>query len=81
MKIKNIKQVNEFLNAVEKCEHDVWLVSADGDRLNLKSKLTQYIAIGALLGEHGEELELFCDFKSDEAYFRQFFIDNPETLN
>ena len=40
MKIKNIIHVNKFLQAVEKCEHDVWLTSPYGDKYNLKSALS-----------------------------------------
>ena len=56
MRIKKINQVNEFLSAVEKCKCDVWLTSPYGDKYNLKSGLSQYIAIAALLGNHGDEL-------------------------
>ena len=49
------------------------------DRYNLKSALTQYIAIGALLDNHGEDLELFCNNKLDEPLFLNFFYNNPET--
>ncbi len=69
MKIKNIEQVNEFLAAVDKCKGDVWLLSSQGDELNLKSRLSQYVAIGALLKDYNEELELFCQFTEDEGNF------------
>ena len=80
MKIKKINQVNEFLQAVEKCKHDVWLTSPYGDKYNLKSALSQYIAIAALLGNHGDELELWCDSKDDEQYFFDFFNHNPQVI-
>ena len=67
MKLKNIDQVNDLINIVNNCNGDVWLTSQYGDRYSLKSKLSQYVAIGALLGEHGDELELFADDKEDEA--------------
>ena len=44
---------------------------------NLKSKLSQYIAIAALLGQHGDELELFCSDSSDEGKFMHFLMENP----
>ena len=37
MRIKKINHVNEFLQAIEKCKHDVWLTSPYGDKYNLKS--------------------------------------------
>lgn len=56
---------------------DVTLRSLDGDIFNLKSKLSQYIAIAALLGQHGDELELFCSDREDEGKFMQFLMENP----
>ena len=67
MKLSKIEQVNEFLSIVDSCKGDVTLRSLDGDIFNLKSKLSQYIAIAALLGQHGDELELFCSDREDEG--------------
>ena len=75
MKLTKIEQVNEFLSIVDSCKGDVTLRSLDGD--NLKSKLSQYIAIAALLGQHGDELELFCSDREDEGKFMQFLMENP----
>ena len=80
MKITNVNQVEDFLSAVSKCEGDVFLTSIYGDKYNLKSALSRYIAIAALLGDRGSELELWCTTKDDENYFSKFFIDNPEAL-
>ena len=78
MKLSNIEQVHDFLAIVDSCEGDVMLCSQEGDKFNLKSKLTQYVAMGALLGEHGDDLELFCSDRADEAKFLQFLKENPE---
>ena len=77
MKLTKIEQVNEFLSIVDSCKGDVTLRSLDGDIFNLKSKLSQYIAIAALLGQHGDELELFCSYREDEGKFMQFLMENP----
>lgn len=77
MKLSKIEQVNEFLAIVDSCKGDVTLRSVDGDIFNLKSKLSQYIAIAALLGQHGDELELFCSDSSDEGKFMNFLMENP----
>ena len=58
MKLSKIEQVNEFLAIVDSCKGEVTLRSVDGDIFNLKSTLSQYIAIAALLGQHGDELLL-----------------------
>lgn len=80
MKIKNIKDVNTFLEVVNECTGDVMLTSAYGDKFNLKSALTQYVAVAALVGEHGEELELWCSDREDEAKFLSMFKENPEMM-
>lgn len=80
MRIKKIEQVEEFLSAVKRCSGNVWLRSRYGDVYNMKSQLSQYMAIAALLGEHGDELELFCDKPADESLFFQFFNDHPEVV-
>lgn len=80
MKLHNTEDVNGFLSAVNQCKGDVWLESPHGDRYNLKSKLSQFIAMGALLSNHGDLLELFCANPSDECHFYKFFHEHPETL-
>ena len=42
--------------------------------------ILSYLAFGKLLDEHGDELELFCQFKDDEGHFLKFFRDYPEVL-
>lgn len=63
-----------------KCKGDVHLISQYGDNYNLKSRLTQYLAIAAMAKEYGDALELFCDCKDDEKCFMEFFEKNPEVL-
>ena len=80
MRLNNIQQVEAFLDAVKLAKGDVWLESQQGDRYNLKSVLVRYIAIGALIEDHKNDLELFCEIKSDEAIFLHFFEENPTAL-
>lgn len=80
MKLYKIEEVNEFMNAVDSCRGDVYLVSAYGDKYNIKSKLTQYLALGMLLNKEYDDLELFCDYKDDEAVFIEFFKKHPNTI-
>ena len=80
MRLNNIKQLQEFLAIVNSCEGSVWLESVEGDKFNLKSELSQYVALGALLEHKGADLELFCSSQADETKFMEFFHNNPETL-
>ena len=56
MKLKNIKEVEEFRKVIHSCTGDVYLKSQDGDVFNLKSALSEYIALGQLLSEQGDQL-------------------------
>lgn len=80
MKLSNIYQVESFLAAVNESKGDVWLESQEGDRLNLKSPLSQYVAVAALVSNRGDELELFCSNHDDEKNFFHFFAEEPEVL-
>ena len=67
MKLTNVKDVQKFIAAVNACENDVYLKSVEGDVFNLKSSLSQYIAIGRLIEDAGESLDLFAQTREDEA--------------
>lgn len=45
MKVNNINNPKEFLELIDTCTGKVELVTEEGDRLNLKSKLCQYISL------------------------------------
>ena len=80
MRLKTIEEVTAFLDTVNSCKGDVWVESQYGDKFNLKSKLSQYIAIGAILQDKQEILELFCSNKDDEKKFFAYFYEYPQTL-
>ena len=72
MKFNSISDVDAFVSAVDKCKGDVWLESAQGDRFNLKSELSRYVAIGELIKGESESLELFARTAEDEAVLMEF---------
>lgn len=45
MKIKNIDNPQEFMELIDTCSGKVELLTQEGDRLNLKSKLCQYVSL------------------------------------
>lgn len=45
MKVEHISDINKFFDVVEQCKGRVELVTGEGDRLNLKSKLCQYVSM------------------------------------
>lgn len=66
MKIQNIKNVDAFFAMVDKCKGKIELVTGEGDRLNLKSKLCQYVALaGVFASTEIPEMELVIYDKDD----------------
>ena len=45
MKVQNITDIEGFFKAIDGCKGKVELVTGEGDRLNLKSKLSQYVSL------------------------------------
>lgn len=72
MKIHTLPKLNEFLGALNECQGYVWLETNDGDRFNLMSVFSQYLAFEKLLSEQWDKLELTCMYKEDEVHFAKF---------
>ena len=53
MKISNIKDVDKFFQVIDSCKGRVELVTGEGDRLNLKSKLSQYVSLANIFPMEG----------------------------
>ena len=66
MKIQNISDVEKFFQVIDQCKGTIELVSAEGDRINLKSKLSQYLSMASIFS-HGyiNELELVAHEPED----------------
>lgn len=75
--LRNIKDIEAFQNAIRECVGDVWLYKNDRtEQFNLKSTLSQYIALGRLCDEHGDEYEIFCQFPKDEGILLKYFYEH-----
>ena len=66
MKVTNITNIEGFFNTVDSCKGKVELVTGEGDRLNLKSKLCQYVSMANIFS-NGEipELEVIAYERED----------------
>ena len=66
MKVENIKDIDKFFSVINSCKGRVELVTGEGDRLNLKSKLTQYVALANIFS-NGEipQMEIIASEKED----------------
>ncbi len=66
MKIQNINDVDTFFKVVDECKGTIELVSPEGDRINLKSKLTQYLSMATIFSNgYIKELELVAHETED----------------
>ena len=76
MKLNGIKDFDKFFEAVDKCKGRVELVTGEGDRLNLKSKLSQYVSMANIFS-NGEipELEIIAYEKEDIDKLVSFMIN------
>ena len=76
MKLNGIKDFDKFFAAVDKCEGKVELVTSEGDRLNLKSKLAQYVNNAKIFsnGEMKNEIELICYNPEDIKNLIEYMI-------
>ena len=66
MKVTNISNIDAFFKVVDSCKGKVELVTGEGDRLNLKSKLCQYVSMATIFS-NGEipELEVIAYERED----------------
>ena len=59
MKIERISNIQEFFKIIDSCKGRVELLTGEGDRLNLKSKLSQYVSLANIFsGGEIPELEV-----------------------
>ena len=77
MKVENIHNVNEFFKVIDSCKGKIELVTGEGDRLNLKSKLTQYVSLANIFSA-GEipELEIIAYEPSDVTKLIEFMMND-----
>ena len=76
MKVQNITNIENFFSVVDSCEGRVELVTGEGDRLNLKSKLSQYVSLANIFsdGQIGE-LEIVASEPADVEKLVNFMIN------
>ena len=75
MKLTHISDIDGFFKVIDSCTGKVELVSEDM-RLNLKSKLTQYVALANIFsgGEEIPEMEILAYNQEDVMKLIKFMI-------
>lgn len=76
MKISKIKNIRGFLKVLDECKGEVGVITSEGDRLNLKSKLSQLISIERIFSKADIlHLEIVSDIPSDLEKINDFFLN------
>ena len=79
MKVTHITDIDEFFKVIDSCKGRVELVTGEGDRLNLKSKLSQYVSMANIFS-NGEipELEIIAYEKEDTDKLINFMLNGGQ---
>lgn len=75
MKITYIKDTKKFFDMIDTCKGDVALVSKDGDRIVLTSKISRFIVEVLNNNEMISELELYASDKDDVEKIVNYLIE------
>jgi hypothetical protein len=79
MKICNITDIEGFFDVVNSCKGKVELVSEEGDRINLKSKLSQYFSMAKLFSDGMiDELEIIAYEHEDVEKLINYMVQGKE---
>ncbi len=77
MKVQNITNIEKFFAIVDTCVGKVELVTGEGDRLNLKSKLSQYVSLANIFSDGTiDELEVIAYEPEDISKLVEFMIND-----
>lgn len=77
MKIQNIKNIDGLFETIDKCTGKIELV-CDDMRLNLKSKLAQYVALASIFsgGHEIPEMEIIAYNQDDVNRLIHFMMND-----
>lgn len=73
VRLKQKTDIIQFLKKIQSCASDVWFLTKEGDRLNLKSTLSKYLF--ASISSQDEMLEngqIECRYERDYQVLAQF---------
>ncbi len=77
MKVQNITNIEKFFKVIDSCSGKVELITGEGDRLNLKSKLSQYVSMANIFSDGTiQELEILAYEPEDITKLVNFMMEN-----
>lgn len=76
MKVEKINDIQDFFKMIDSCKGRVELLTAEGDRLNLKSKLCQFMSMTQLFAVRDEmSLEIVASEEEDLQKICRYFME------
>lgn len=70
--------VQKLFAMIDRCKGDVYLITEEGDRLNLKSKLCQMIGLTKLIQGGTIDATLLCTDAEDDSKLFRFALYGEE---
>lgn len=75
MTLENVSNIEGLFEIINKCKGNVELVSEEGDRINLKSRLAQYLSLaGVFSNGYVRQLELSIEDAEDRDRILAFVM-------
>lgn len=79
LKITNISNPEAFFRMIDSCKGKVELVSEEGDRLNLKSKLSQYVSLARVFSDGIiDQLDIIAYEPEDIERIEEYVSNNQQ---
>ena len=80
MTLENISNIEGLFEVINTCKGSVELVSPEGDKINLKSRLAQLLSLSGVFS-HGyiRELELKIEKQEDMDKILEFAMDGKDS--
>ncbi len=74
--------LKKFIEAIDQCKDNVWLITSDGDKLNLKSRFCQLIGLAKIVeGGMVSEAKIICDDPEDDSLLFRFNLYGDKVLD
>lgn len=72
---------DKFIEAIDQCKGNVWLITDDGDRLNLKSRFCQLLGVSKIVeGGIVNDAKIICENPEDDSLLFRFNLYGDKIL-
>ena len=76
MKLTNTANIDKFFEVVDKCEGKVEMLTENGDCLDLRPKLCQFVTLVKMLADGNiEQMEIVAENKNDRQRLITYMIN------